>query len=136
MTYSGIDMVYTARFMRWDQYNDNQLSTLFSKSEINNFHQQGESGYQFLASRFAVKEACYKAISSACAHMPTVQPFGLRTIARFIEITHDQRWGCPQLHLDNNGFFAATDITLPSMIFSVSISHEKEYAIAVVLLSL
>jgi len=134
MIFIGIDMVHISRFEPWLNYKEEHLATLFSAAEIAQLHAKEGQKAAFLASRFAVKEACYKALSSLCAHTQTIQPFSLRTVARYIEIKKDPRWHTPELYIHRDCFTAATGITLPATIASVSLSHEREYAIAQVVL--
>lgn len=130
----GIDLVHIPRFERWTHYTDKQLATLFSVNEIKEFKTKGIRQAAFLASRFAAKEACYKALSNWCAlHNQTVPPFHFRTIAPFIELQKNNQWGAPTIKVNLNGFLGKTGITLPLLEWSISISHEHEYAIAQVL---
>jgi len=132
MTFCGIDLVHIPRFNNWTHYTDQQLATLFTVNEIAEFKTKGLTQAAFLASRFAVKEACYKAVSSLCAHHAelAIQPFSFRTIAPFIELHKDTQWGVPTIQINHDGFFVKTGITLPLVAYSVSLSHEHEYAIA------
>jgi|GEM_PF-240913 len=144
MMYTGIDIVFIPRFNSWLNYSPAQLATIFASAEITQLTKllSQEStrtsqpiATQFLASRFAAKEAFYKALSSACAEKKSSTPFTFRTIARHIEVTTDSRWGSPRLFLDTKNFTAASGITLPHISSTISISHEKEYTIAHVLLT-
>lgn len=138
-------MVYIPRFKKWLSYTPNQLSTMFASAEIaqlemlklNTTHPHPEKrAMQFLASRFAVKEAVYKAISGLCADsLPAVKPFTFRSIARFISIAPDHRWGSPHIQLDSVRFKEATQVALPALKTSVSLSHDNDYAIAQVVVT-
>jgi phosphopantetheine--protein transferase-like protein len=145
MTYTGIDIVFIPRFNNWLNYSTAQLATIFTPTEIAHFSdiittQSSELGpvhaARFLASRFAVKEAFYKALSSACADKKTITPFAFRAIARHIEIHADAQWGSPRLFFNTKNFSAASGIKLPRTASTISIAHEKEYAIAHVLLTI
>jgi phosphopantetheine--protein transferase-like protein len=142
--YTGIDIVFIPRFTPWLHYSRTQLATIFASAEITQLTKllsQASTdatqsiAMQFLASRFAAKEAFYKALSSACADKKSIAPFAFRAIARHIEIHADPRWGSPRLFLDTKNFTSASGITLPCISSTISISHEKEYAIAHVLLT-
>ncbi|MEI7580350.1 MAG: 4'-phosphopantetheinyl transferase superfamily protein [bacterium] len=144
MMYTGIDIVFIPRFNSWLQYSPTQLATIFASTEITQLTKllsqsttdaTQSIAMQFLASRFAAKEAFYKALSSACADKKSITPFTFRAIARHIEIHADSRWGSPRLFLDTKNFTAASGITLPRISSTISISHEKEYTIAHVLLT-
>ncbi|MDQ5890721.1 MAG: holo-[acyl-carrier protein] synthase [Candidatus Dependentiae bacterium] len=132
----GIDLVYIPRFTRWLSYSDNQLLTIFSCRELEECRRRTPKEAEFLASRFAVKEAFYKALSTTCATITHIQPFGLRTIARFVEITPDARWGCPLLLFSAQEFYTATGIRLPTLTAQISLSHDHDYAIAQVVITL
>jgi phosphopantetheine--protein transferase-like protein len=142
--YTGIDIVFIPRFNSWLHYSPTQLATIFTSAEIIQLTKllSQEStdatqpiAMQFLASRFAAKEAFYKALSSACADKKSITPFTFRAIARHIEIHGDSRWGSPRLLFNTQSFTAASGITLPRIVSTISISHEKEYTIAHVLLT-
>jgi len=135
MTYPGIDLVYIPRFKSWATYTDAQLLTLFSEAEVSSYHQKTEKAEQFLASRFAVKEAFYKAISGLCAENPKITPFSLRAIARFVEIRPHPRWQTPELKFDAAGFTATVGTNLPPFKASITLSHENEYALAYVFIT-
>jgi len=130
MTYNGIDIVYIPRFERWLTYSPKELLTIFTPRELEELTKRTPKQAQFLASRFAVKEAFYKAVSATCATNTAIQPFGFRSIARFIEIAPDTRWQSPLLFFDAEGFMQATGIELPTLQATVSLAHDGEYAIA------
>ena len=132
MTYPGVDLVYIPRFKNWATYSNEQLLTLFSEAEVLAYRQKKENAEQFLASRFAVKEAFYKAISNLCAENLKITPFSLRAIARFVEIKPHPRWQTPEIKYDAVGFTATVGTQLPPFKASVTISHENEYALAYV----
>jgi phosphopantetheine--protein transferase-like protein len=144
MTYTGIDIVFIPRFNTWLNYSTTQLSTIFAASEIAHLASlitqtptdiTRTAALRFLASRFAAKEAFYKALASACADKTTITPFTFRAVARHIEIHTDSRWGAPRLFFDTKNFTTASGIKLPRVASSMSIAHEKEYAIAQVILT-
>lgn len=144
MTYTGIDIVFIPRFNTWLHYSPTQLSTIFSASEVAHLSElltpaptdiTRTAAIRFLASRFAAKEAFYKALSSACADKKTITPFTFRAIARHIEIHPDSRWGSPRLFFNTKNFTTASSIKLPRVATSLSIAHEKEYAVAHVLVT-
>ncbi len=136
MTYTGVDIVHIPRFKAWLNYKEAQLLTIFTSREIEELAKRAPKQTQFLASRFAVKEAFYKAVSAACSVHPAIQPFGFRAIAHFIEIAPEARWGCPTILFDAERFHAATGIALPKLQASISLAHDHEYAIAQVLVTL
>ena len=68
MTFVGVDTVKNSRFVHWNRYSDRQLLRVFHPSEVvffrEVFNQNAEKALLFIASRYAVKEAFFKAYSS------------------------------------------------------------------------
>ncbi len=70
----GVDIVHVERFSHWSSYSEQKLSKVFAPQEIIEYKKilaaSGpqrkvlERAAQFLASRFAVKEAFFKALCS------------------------------------------------------------------------
>jgi len=134
MIYTGVDIVHIPRLKNWPQYPPERLATFFGASEIAYAGAHPGKAVTFLASRFAVKEAFYKALCSLCADLGHKHHFSIRASARWVEITHDPAWKNPILLFNRIAFEAATGIQLPLFSAQVSISHEKEYAMASVLM--
>ena len=134
----GTDIVTIFRFASWPQRPTSQLRTIFSAAECDELSQRpSTTAPSFLASRFAVKEAFYKAISQLLVHTNTTsKPFFLRACAPHVTTSTSGTWHVPQLVIDYNGFATATGVTLPILAAQVSLAHEKEHAIATVLLSI
>ena len=65
----GTDIVKNERFVRWLTFSDAQLVRVFHPQEVAQFREflakDHDRATQFLASRFAVKEAFFKAYSTA-----------------------------------------------------------------------
>lgn len=68
MTFVGVDTVKNSRFVHWNRYSDRQLLRVFHPSEVvffrEVFNQDAQKALLFIASRYAVKEAFFKAYSS------------------------------------------------------------------------
>lgn len=145
MTYSGIDLAHILRFHSWLSKSNDELRRIFSANEITEFttriqHAHDETrtqtGASLLASRFAVKEAAYKAFSQLLvARSMTEQSFSFTAFAPYVSTTRSETWNVPQLSIDYDGFAKATSIRLPLVSSSLSLSHDGEYAIAIVSLT-
>lgn len=99
----GIDIVYIPRFVGKEQL----ASRILSPSELE-IYRLRPNKEEFLAGRFAAKEAFLKAIKE-----------GIGRIAfHHIEINY-QRDGRPEIHHDGK-------------VYPVSISHDGDYAVAIV----
>ena len=65
---TGIDLVEIKRFETWSSYEETKLLRIFSKTELFDSIQKNNNKYPYstekLATRFAAKEAFYKALSS------------------------------------------------------------------------
>lgn len=104
----GIDIVEINRFQEKPfEKNEKFYQKIFSKSEINHCLERKNSAQTF-ASKFAVKEAVIKA---------------LKKQIDFLDILTDYSDSKPVVRLENNDDY----------IFLVSTSHEKLYAIAIVI---
>ena len=133
----GIDLVRIARFDAWTSYTNEQLRRIFSLKEIEKAASKGAKKAEFLAGRFAAREAFYKALCQLlCAQNESIKPFTFAALAPCIQITNDERWGLPTIHIEFDAFFKKTGISLPSFNASLSIAHEGEYAFATVLLTI
>ena len=113
MLSSGIDIVKNSRF---DNISNRLKDHLFTQYEIENSNDSSE----YYASRFAAKEAFVKAIGTG--FISTLTP-------KDIEIRKN-KLGSPYIVLSSR----ATDI-LNNREVSLSISHEKEYSVAMVVIS-
>jgi holo-[acyl-carrier protein] synthase len=110
----GFDAIEIHRFNHWHTYSYQQLSRVFSCTEIKycqNKHTKQQA--QHFAGRFAAKEALYKALSPAVSFLQ---------FCKQVEIRSDQN-GKPTVH--------GIATTLPPI--SISISHTRTTAYAIVL---
>ncbi len=162
---TGIDMVKISRFIPWLDYSAHRLSKTFTQGELIGFlavstnmtdqssdaKQVGESEEKntvkidslvvhqkatYLASRFAAKEAFFKALSMVLVSRKlTKHEFGLTFACQNCEVVKGT-WGVPLLKVRWSAFEKKIGRKLPRMQVHLSISHEHEYAIAQVLVSL
>lgn len=92
---------------------------------------------QFLASRFAAKEACYKALSQLLyATGATDHSFSFKTFAPHCWIEKTGPWQLPTLIIDRQSLTRQTGAPLPTLTTQVSIAHDGEYCVAQVILTL
>jgi holo-[acyl-carrier protein] synthase len=117
----GTDIIEVERLQALLQKGEAYLETIFSENEINYCESKGRKAEHY-AARFAVKEAFLKALGT-----------GWRDGIRFseIEVSNDAL-GKPQLKLYGTAKEKASINEIKQM--SVSLSHIKEIAIAVVIL--
>lgn len=129
----GVDIVQVSRFNSWIDYSREQLLRIFSPEELENiFSENSEFIVQRMASRFAAKEACYKAFSAMLvklkqtnkeiSFLPTCEHISVKIV----------EFGIPKLNVNLKFFEQKLAIKLPEIEFNLSLSHEKEYAIAFV----
>jgi len=122
---TGVDIVKVQRFAHWAEYSDAALAKVFHPSEITRFRDlwsdNPSKALQFLASRFAVKEAFFKAFCdfyrAAGTARPTI-PFLLLARSIFLEKTADGAPVVPSAVF--LVFFPASSVRT-----SVSIAHES-----------
>lgn len=115
----GIDLVEVGRLKRLvERYGDRFLMRVYGAAELAAL-QSRHDRYQFLAGRFAAKEATIKALGK---YLTTRPPY------RNIQIVNDNT-GQPLLRLEGDP--ALERLHLDSQ---VSISHERSHAAAVVVL--
>ncbi len=127
----GVDLVSLQRFEAWIDFSDKKLSRIFHQHEIEQF-KSSEQKVTFLASRFAVKEAFFKALSAACVRLHYNQKqFSFLSLAPSIFVqSHEQ--GIPLFCFDNS--FLQELFNRHQLVVHLSLSHEKEQAIAYVLI--
>lgn len=131
----GTDIVHTPRFVSWLSYPAHKLETTFSAHECAVFAKKPSS--QFLASRFAAKESCYKALSQLlAATQNTNKSFSFHRFAPHCWIEKAGCWHLPSLILDRVWLDNQTGAPLPELTTQVSIAHDGEYCVAQVLLCL
>lgn len=108
----GNDIISTTRIEElYKKYGSKFLRKVFTEAEIEYCESKNINKYQSYAARFAAKEAIFKAVSC------------------FIENKYQLGWKDIEIVNTNSGKPCATVNGLNCSI-DVSISHEKEYAIA------
>lgn len=125
----GVDAVAIKRFVHWHHFSQKRLSKIFTPYELTYVFANPVKMAERLATRFAAKEALYKAISGL------FEPKSLYACAKYIGIEHacDQK---PFLVIDWEGFLCnESDIIYSNSIKThVSLTHTEEIAIAYVIL--
>ncbi len=116
----GIDVVHVERIRRWKVVGG-LYERFFHPEELQSALPRGEAGILSLAARFAAKEAFGKAIGSGLRH------FGLREIA----VLNDSN-GKPFMVLTGRAEEAFKDFGGDRI--AVSLSHEKDNALAIVII--
>ena len=131
----GTDIIQTSRFKSWRGYSNAQLLRVFSEYELEYCMKSGVLDLQCLASRFAVKEAFFKAFSAALIKLGiTQQTFSFLFACQNVEVIKGA-WDIPELKVDWVGFGKKIGEKLPKLNVDLSISHEEEYAICFVVIS-
>ena len=107
----GIDIIELGRIESSLEKGDRLAARVLTDSELARYEQFANRRRQveYLAGRFAAKEACAKALGTGIGKLSF----------RHMETIHDER-GAPQLTVQ--GYEA--------YVFLLSISHSKEYAVA------
>jgi holo-[acyl-carrier protein] synthase len=108
----GIDMIEVDRIKKTAEKNPKFLERIFTSHEVS-YCLKKRNKYQHLAARFAAKEAFFKAI-------------GRRINWKDVELINAPS-GKPQLKIKSKERFSFVEA-------DVSISHLKEYAVAMVIL--
>ncbi len=132
---TGVDIVQVSRFERWKNYSEQQLLRIFSPTELADCRSdQGVYRLEKLATRFAAKEAFFKALSSALVTLGQTQTtFPFIAIAPLVCV-HMGMWNTPELQLDWPKFKKKYSIDLPELKTKLSLSHEKTHAVAFVVI--
>lgn len=96
------------------EHGDNFLDEIYTKKEIEYCNSKNNAKYQHFAARFAAKEAIFKAISS------------------LVENKYKLSWKNAEIINDKNGKpnIKLIGINIENISIDISISHCKEYAVA------
>ena len=132
----GIDLVEIKRMERWANFQNSSLLKIFSDQELADCTNKASIlVLEKLASRFAAKEAFYKALSAALVKLgKTDQTFSLLFTCQNVQII-TASFDVPALQINWTGFEGKIKCTLPQIYADVSLSHEESVAAAVVILS-
>lgn len=123
----GVDIVTTKRFEPWLLFSELRLGRLFHAIEVKEVLEKKTDKALYLASRFAVKEAFFKALSAVQLDQG-LPPF--LTLSRSIYLAKNRK-GVPQLVCESAFWQKAVD---QGFVAHLSLSHEKEQAIAFVVI--
>lgn len=144
----GIDLVKVDRLSDWID-STQKLSKVFTNQEmLNCMHELGpdqeiintENIHQvrtaYWAVRFAAKEAFYKALSNTLIQLKMTQnSFSFISISHFVEIKKGT-WEVPFLEVNWYALEQKIGAKLPPLRIHLSLSHEREYAIAQVIITM
>lgn len=121
----GVDIVRIDRFEKWLDFSEKKLMKVFHLQEIRELRKLSNNkntSIQFLASRFASKEAAFKAF--CCAGIK----LGFLEMCKKIFIYNDD-FGVPRVNIDEA--FLKKYFGLAFKI-DLSVSHEKEFSVSFV----
>lgn len=131
----GTDIVKISRFNSWINFSKQQLLNVFTQQELNDIFIDKKFNLQALASRFAVKEAFYKAFSSTLVKLNlNKKEFLFLFTCKNIEIIKLD-WGVPILKINYSAFEDKLGVKIPKLNIDISISHEKDFAVSFVIIS-
>jgi len=126
--YLGIDLISITRFEDWQKKSIQSLSRIFHESEIVYCLKNIDKSAERFAVCFASKEALFKAITQ-------YDPFHKIPFLTVASVCYVQRHesGLPIMFVDwqqLRPYFSTQDLLVKTV--SMSVSHEKEYAVVVV----
>jgi phosphopantetheine--protein transferase-like protein len=130
----GVDIAEIDRFKPWCSYSSEQLSRIFSPKELEQCKRNGKLSADRLASRFAAKEAFFKALSASLVKLKVTDcTFSFLFTCRSMEILTGE-WDVPQLHVDWKKIENKIKCKLPNLTSECSLSHEKRHAVSMVVI--
>lgn len=131
----GTDIVKVNRFNSWLTLGKDKFLHVFSKTELEQCYKNEKLNLQSLASRFAAKEAFYKALSASLIKLNLNQKeFLFLFCCRNVEVSKST-WGVPLFNVNWAAFEKKIDSKIPKLNIDLSISHEKDFALAFVVIS-
>lgn len=131
----GTDIVKIDRFNSWSTLDEEKILHVFSKKEIERCYKNEKLNIQSLASRFAAKEAFYKALSSSLIKLNlTDKKFLFLFCCNNVEILKPE-WGVPVFNVNWSAFEQKIGSKIPKLNIDLSVSHEKDFALAFVVIS-
>jgi holo-[acyl-carrier protein] synthase len=130
----GIDIVQVSRFDDWISKPHKSLNKIFSETELKQAFSATNSA-EFFASRFAAKEAFFKALSSVLVQANlTSKEFSFRFLCSCCQII-SKKWNVPELEVNWKAINYKIEKAIPNRKVSLSISHEKSFVAAFVTIS-
>ncbi|MBU4387261.1 holo-ACP synthase [Candidatus Dependentiae bacterium] len=131
----GTDIVKISRFNSWINFSKEQFLTIFTEQELQDIFIKEKLNISVLASRFAAKEAFYKAFSAALVKLDlNKKEFLFLFTCKNIEVIKPE-WGVPILKINYSAFEDKLGVKLPKLNVDISISHEKDFAVSFVIIS-
>ncbi len=133
----GIDLVEVGRFKAWSTACRDRLHRVYSDTELDYCWNEEEQKFneQQLASRFAAKEAFFKAFSAALVKLDKTQTEVPFLIICKYSVVIKGKWDVPQLAIDWRSIEKYISQSIPMIQIELSISHEQQYAVAQVVLN-
>lgn len=125
----GIDSVDISRFDEYHTHDHTFLEKLFSPQEIAYCLSQPKPAQHF-ASRFAAREAFFKAHQAMLFTLGQQHPATLLTVVKHLQITHNER-GLPLLDIDWHALLSE-GVSAPKA--HISLTHTSKVATAFVIL--
>lgn len=134
----GVDITQNKRFDGWQNRSKEQLLHVFTEQELNLTADMNEQQkIEFYASRFAAKEAFYKAFSSALVkfkiHERTSKTFNFLFACKYINISSGI-FDTPLVNISLIPFSELLGCNIPEFKTELSFSHEKDFSIAFVVI--
>ncbi len=143
---TGIDIVQNGRLESWVE-SEQHLAKVFTTQELELYHDEfsvtqpldqtleRQKKAAYVAARYAAKEAFYKALSAVLLELRmTRYTFSFLFCCQGIEVIKHE-WGVPRMVVDWAFFEAKIDRKLPDLQVHTSLSHERDYAVASVVIS-
>lgn len=131
----GTDIVQVKRFESWNNFSHSKFRRVFSEKELAQSSLGGSYDSSSLAARFAAKEAAFKAMSASLVKLNIVdKEFSLLFLCKCVEVVKG-KWDVPKLSIDWRSIEEKIGKKLPKLDVELSISHEKDYALAFVIIN-
>ena len=133
----GVDIAQIDRFEQWSNYSRKQLAKIYLEAEMDFCFDKEKSIFvvQKLASRFAAKEAFFKAFSAMLIKLDkTENDIPFLFVCKQVEIVRGH-WNVPYMKVNWGEIESKVGYSLPNVQVNLSISHEKQYTVVYVILS-